>query len=80
MISKIGHEKKPKLSLTKRLTGMCYYRNTPHNISTGQNGQRRPFDVRSLSVTVRFVRNSCVTPPVFTRFVSVNVRWNYKVA
>ena len=35
--------------------------------STEQNGQRRPFDVRSLSVTIWFVRNSCVTSPVLIR-------------
>ena len=50
------------------------------NFSTGQNGQRRPFDVRSPSVTIRFVRNSCVTSPVLFRLLSVNVRWNYNVA
>ena len=31
------------------------------NFSDGQNGHRRPFDEQSLSVTIRFVRNSYVT-------------------
>ena len=38
-------------------------------LSTGQNGLRRPFDVRSLSISIRFVRNSCVTSPVLIRFI-----------
>ena len=41
-----------------------------------QNGQRRLFDVRSLSVTIPFVPNSCFTSPVPIRLLSVNVQWN----